>query len=326
MCIRDSFHTETIHGLELGETCYMDSATGYGAGSYNGDYRVLPHEFFGEKTFVLEAEFKSVSSYSNVTVTRYRPCEREEMFQAYDMVFETTSKMKLANVEPAPGELCRYESAVPGYTCDCKVTEANIEEYVKQYTQKVLKDNVAQYAMEIQKGMIEVLPSRKTTRLDPDTLVDMLLGQSRIDVDKWEAASVYIGDHLSSKSKEVVWMWEYFHECGDMVPAAEARLSQLRLGPHSDHDREAVEEELASAQAAQQDLRRIFEWMTGWATMPVGAVNHLRFKFRRLQGKKNGLPIASTCVKEVHIPEFSDKQTLRHRFKRASYETNFERA
>lgn len=58
------------------------------------------------------------------------------------------------------------------------------------------------YAKYIKTGMMEVLPDRKRTRLDVDTLSSLLLGDPSINVSKWQAATEYIPTSFGS-SKEV---------------------------------------------------------------------------------------------------------------------------
>eukprot|EP00729_Bicosta_minor_P011256 gene11256-957_t len=172
---------------------------------------------------------------------------------------------------------------------DIDVTDANKEEYIDLIVQHRLTRGTHDQVEAFKKGFQEILPLEALSVFDEKEVEMLLLGVNEIDVDDWEASTLY--KNCKKKDKQIVWFWEVLRKF--------------------DNERRA----------------RLLQFVTGSCRLPVGGFRDLHgsngpqcFCIEKLPQTKM-LPRAHTCFNRLDLPSYKTKDDLERMLVTAIEET-----
>ena len=135
----------------------------------------------------------------------------------------------------------------------------------------------------VRQGLFEVVPHKYFAVFSPRELGTLIAGESDIDVDDWEAHTIYKSG-FKSDSREVRWFWELMREFTNL------------------------------------QLQHLLEFATGSAWVPAGGFKNLQgragetHKFvlnKTHYTEYNILPLAHTCFNRLDFPDYPSKEEMK---------------
>lgn len=111
-----------------------------------------------------------------------------------------------------------------------EVTNDNLEQYLEANLKYRMLDRTKPQLSELLLGFYDVVPEPALTVFDFQELELMLCGLPTIDMDDWEANTIYSGlyEHKGRKDQVVAWFWEIVRN--DFDQEMKARLLQFVTG------------------------------------------------------------------------------------------------
>ncbi|CAL8069596.1 unnamed protein product [Calicophoron daubneyi] len=185
------------------------------------------------------------------------------------------------------GEVKTHELK-PGGT-DIPVTEENKDEYLDLMVNWRFSRGVEEQTDAFLKGFADVFPLQWLQYFDERELEVLLCGMQQLDVDDWEANTIY--KKYINTSKEVVWFWKFVRE-----------LDQAKRV-------------------------RLLQFVTGTCRIPAGGFKNLmgsnglqRFCIERI-GDETWLPRSHTCFNRLDLPPYRSYTQLKEKLLLAIEET-----
>ncbi|ETW00939.1 hypothetical protein H310_06592 [Aphanomyces invadans] len=173
------------------------------------------------------------------------------------------------------------------YGRQCRVTNANVAEYVELYVHWLCLTRVSACVAALRRGLQDVLPPSMLLldMMDHKELELLLCGVQEIDVTDWKKYTFVIASKAAVDPADVVgWFWD--------VVAAMA------------HDRQV----------------KLLQYVTGSVCVPLqgfqaltnrdGSICH--FTLRIVSLDEAAYPVAHTCSNRLDLPRYEDQATLRH--------------
>lgn len=161
---------------------------------------------------------------------------------------------------------------------EIKVTEENKEEYLSLMTQWRFNRGIEEQTKAFLDGFNEVVPLYWLQYFDEKEIELMLCGMQEIDVDDWQANSVY--RHYTRNSKQVTWFWQ------------------------------------AVRSFDNEKRTRLLQFVTGTCRLPVGGFAELmgsngpqKFCIEKV-GKETWLPRSHTCFNRLDLPPYKSFEQL----------------
>lgn len=159
-----------------------------------------------------------------------------------------------------------------------KVTEENKEEYLSLMTQWRFNRGIEEQTKAFLEGFNEVVPLYWLQYFDEKEMELMLCGMQEIDVDDWQANSVY--RHYTRNSKQVTWFWQALRSFDN------------------------------------EQRTRLLQFVTGTCRLPVGGFTELmgsngpqKFCIEKV-GKDTWLPRSHTCFNRLDLPPYKSYEQL----------------
>ncbi|PFX15905.1 NEDD4-like E3 ubiquitin-protein ligase WWP1 [Stylophora pistillata] len=159
-----------------------------------------------------------------------------------------------------------------------KVTEENKEEYLSLMTQWRFNRGIEEQTKAFLEGFNEVVPLYWLQYFDEKEMELMLCGMQEIDVDDWQANSVY--RHYTRNSKQVTWFWQALRSFDN------------------------------------EQRTRLLQFVTGTCRLPVGGFAELmgsngpqKFCIEKV-GKDTWLPRSHTCFNRLDLPPYKSYEQL----------------
>jgi len=194
---------------------------------------------------------------------------------------------RVAGEDGAPEGCDARVNLVPG-GASVAVTEQNKHSYVQKLCEWRMFGSIARQTAMILRGLHAAVPPESLRQLSnlvrSDELADMVGGLASIDVEDWEASTVY-SSGLTAESKEVRWFWQ------------------------------------AVRDFSKKELEDLLQFATGSRRVPVGGFKNLqgfngglhRFTLAGVKGRAKGsLPTAHACICTVDIANnYDDFEALR---------------
>lgn len=161
---------------------------------------------------------------------------------------------------------------------EIKVTEENKEEYLSLMTQWRFNRGIEEQTKAFLDGFNEVVPLYWLQYFDEREIELMLCGMQEIDVDDWQANSVY--RHYTRNSKQVTWFWQALRSFDN------------------------------------EKRTRLLQFVTGTCRLPVGGFAELmgsngpqKFCIEKV-GKETWLPRSHTCFNRLDLPPYKSFEQL----------------
>lgn len=197
-----------------------------------------------------------------------------------DIMYETFS----VEVETPFGDTEVHELCRNGAEID--VTNENKLEYIKQRLAYILCTRVEQQRVAFSSGLFSVVPSELLSVFSHRELELLACGVSCIDVDDWEANTVYRSTNPSNRV--VKWFWECVREFND---EQRCKLLQFTTGTTN-----LPVEGFKGLQSAR-GVSRLFQVTLVATTNAPG-------------DPTSPLPRAHTCFNTLDLPAYTDKEEM----------------
>jgi len=166
-----------------------------------------------------------------------------------------------------------------------EVTNDNIPEYLEANLKYRLLGRTKQQVTELLLGFFDVVPEPALTVFDPNELELMLCGLPEIDLDDWQANTIYSGLYESKGSTHQVvnWFWEIVRN--DFDSEMKARLLQFVTGTSGVPSR-------------------------GFSVLQGNDGNIKKFAIHGVSTITYPFPRAHTCFNRIDLPLYTSKKEL----------------
>ncbi|KAI3404721.2 TOM1 [Candida oxycetoniae] len=163
---------------------------------------------------------------------------------------------------------------------DVAVTEENKHDYVKKVVEYKLSTSVAEQMENFLIGFHEIIPRELVAIFDEKELELLISGLPDIDVQDWQANTVY--SNYSPSSLQIQWFWR------------------------------------AVKSFDNEERARLLQFATGTSKVPLngfkelsGASGTCKFNIHRDYGSTDRLPSSHTCFNQIDLPAYENYETLR---------------
>lgn len=172
---------------------------------------------------------------------------------------------------------------------DIEVTKNNLPEYLEAILKYRTLDRTKPQITELLLGFYDVIPEPALTVFDPNELELILCGLPTIDIDDWEANTIYSGN-CSVDNDVVRWLWEIVRN--DFDQEMRARLLQFVTGTSGVPSH-------------------------GFSVLQGNDGNIKKFSIHGVDRKTYVYPRAHTCFNRIDLPNYSTKEELLEKLKTA---------
>mmetsp|Transcript_110292 Transcript_110292/g.321217 ORF Transcript_110292/g.321217 Transcript_110292/m.321217 type:complete len:309 (+) Transcript_110292:229-1155(+) len=178
------------------------------------------------------------------------------------------------------GELHCVE-LIPGGS-EVMVNDRNKHDFVKRRYRHAMLDKISDPLGALLDGLYEVIPLGIISVFTPGELELLLCGVSEVNVDEWQASTLYSGGFRST-SPTVIWFW---------------RIVRERLD--------------------NEGRSKLLQFVSGTSRVPSGGFKTLqgqdgeirRFTIERICGGDDEPPRAHTCFNRIDLPTYSSEKIL----------------
>ncbi|CAI2361032.1 unnamed protein product [Moneuplotes crassus] len=163
-----------------------------------------------------------------------------------------------------------------------RVTDDDKEIYIILKVNFMVKNFIMTQVNAVREGFFKLIPNEAIKNFTYEELRYLCCGEDAIDIEDWKKNTIYLDDY-DSTTQVIQWFWSYLEECDE------------------------------------DDLRSIFQFVTGISKLPAGGFNALK-KNRGDQAKfcirpvdyedENSLPKAYTCFNRLHLPRYPEEDDL----------------
>ena len=167
-----------------------------------------------------------------------------------------------------------------------RVTEDNKIEYMKLLCHMKMTKNIQAQIDAFKAGFHELVPIELVSIFDSKELELLISGLPTIDLDDLKANTEY--HNYTKDSPVIVWMWETLEEF------------------------------------SREERAEFLQFVTGSSKVPLEGFKALpgmggsqKFQIHKSFASNERLPTAHTCMNQLDLPEYSDKEKLRNRLKYA---------
>jgi len=173
-----------------------------------------------------------------------------------------------------------------------EVTNDNVAEYLEENLKYRMLNRTKPQMTELLLGFYDVVPEPALTVFDFSELELMLCGLPEIDMDDWEANTIYSGlyEAKGKRDQVVTWFWQIVRE--DFDQEMRARLLQFVTGTSGVPSR-------------------------GFSVLQGNDGNIKKFSIHGVQASTFQFPRAHTCFNRIDLPNYTSKKLMFERLKAA---------
>ena len=165
------------------------------------------------------------------------------------------------------------------------VTSENYELYVEKMSQWILTDSITQQFDALYEGFVKVIDPSSLLLLIPEELELLMIGTPHLDFKELEQSAEYVGEASWNKDNPTVnWLWEVVHSL------------------------------------SFEEKQKFLFFVTGSVKAPLGGLKNIGLKVQRMGPDSESLPTAHTCFNILLLPEYSSKEKLENRLRKAIVE------
>lgn len=166
------------------------------------------------------------------------------------------------------------------------VTGDNRQLYVEKMAQWMLKDSVQEQFQALYEGFTRVVHPNQLLLLTPEELELLMVGTPHLDFKELQSSTEYIGEDTWNRDHPTIqWFWEVIHQ-------------DLSL----------------------EEKQKFLLFVTGSHKAPIGGLKYIGLKIQRMGPDSNSLPTAHTCFNILLLPEYSSREKVAERLKKAIHE------
>uniref|UniRef100_A0A6U3VGG6 HECT-type E3 ubiquitin transferase n=1 Tax=Ditylum brightwellii TaxID=49249 RepID=A0A6U3VGG6_9STRA len=171
-----------------------------------------------------------------------------------------------------------------------EVTNDNLPEYLEANLKYRLMDRIRPQLTELLLGFFDVIPEPLLSIFDFQELELLMCGMPEIDLDDWEANTVYSGLFQDNGGDDPVcrWFWEVVRENFDQE--TRARLLQFVTGTAGVPSR-------------------------GFSVLQGNDGNIRKFSIHGVDASQYPFPRSHTCFNRIDLPDYKSKEELHERLK-----------
>lgn len=173
-----------------------------------------------------------------------------------------------------------------------EVNSENLPQYLEANLRYRMLDRTKPQLTELLLGFFDIIPEPALTVFDANELELILCGLPEIDMDDWQANTIYSGlfESQGAKSQVIEWFWEVVQD--DFDQEMRARLLQFVTG------------------AAGVPAR-------GFSVLQGIDGNIKKFAVHGVDTRTYVYPRAHTCFNRIDLPTYSSKKELAERLRTA---------
>eukprot|EP01022_Parablepharisma_sp_SALTPOND_P032952 TRINITY_DN87950_c1_g1_i1.p1 TRINITY_DN87950_c1_g1~~TRINITY_DN87950_c1_g1_i1.p1 ORF type:complete len:595 (-),score=9.37 TRINITY_DN87950_c1_g1_i1:3368-5152(-) len=232
-------------------------------------------QLLGQKVGVEDLKNFDLEIWKSVEFLRKHKIGKKEFVSTFTIT--KTEPDEVVTVELKPGGK------------EIEITEGNKGEFIELLTGYHLNYKTQHQMDKLLKGFYSLIPNNFVSVLDVDELEFFLCGDFDIDLEDWEANTVYKGDY-SESHKVIRWFWTV--------------LSEL----------------------SESQRRKFLQFCTGSARVPVegfkglmsnsGKVCKFCIEQKDYTGTNTAFVVAHTCFNRIELPEYPTLNAMRESMKR----------
>lgn len=156
------------------------------------------------------------------------------------------------------------------------VTNANREQFVRDYIRFLILDSIQPQLEAFQKGWAICLEPKSMHLFTPSSLRDLVEGTQHISISELQHIVQY-DDGYTTASPTIRAFWAVVAEYN------------------------------------QNDARNLLQFVTASERIPITGYANIAFKIIKIGGAPRSLPTSSTCFGNLYLPDYGDVETLREK-------------
>jgi ubiquitin-protein ligase E3 A len=162
------------------------------------------------------------------------------------------------------------------------VTGENRQLYVEKLVSWMLEESIKEQFQSLYEGFTRVIHPSQLLLLTAEELELLMVGTPHLDFKELQANTEYIGEATWNKDHStIVWFWEVLHS--------------LSL----------------------EEKQKFLLFVTGSHKAPIGGLKNIGLKIQRMGPDSESLPTSHTCFNILLLPEYSSKEKLENRLRKA---------
>jgi alpha-tubulin suppressor-like RCC1 family protein len=163
------------------------------------------------------------------------------------------------------------------------VTHENYQLYADKLVEWLLKDSVTEQFNALYGGFTKVINPSSLLLLKPEELELLMVGTPHLDFKELENTTEYIGEvSWNAENQTIKWFWE---------------IIQTNL--------------------SFEEKQKFLFFVTGSNRAPLGGLKNIGLKIQRMGPDSEQLPTAHTCFNVLLLPEYSAKEKVENRLRKA---------
>jgi ubiquitin-protein ligase E3 A len=163
------------------------------------------------------------------------------------------------------------------------VTGENRQLYVEKLVHWMLEESIREQFQSLYEGFTRVIHPSQLLLLTAEELELLMVGTPHLDFKELQANTEYIGEASWNKDHlTIVWFWEVLH-------------SSLSF----------------------EEKQKFLLFVTGSHKAPIGGLKNIGLKIQRMGPDSESLPTSHTCFNVLLLPEYSSKEKLEDRLRKA---------